>query len=1449
VGIPSGRLFFREVIDSYVEALRFVRRDWLARELTAHLDESGSRFVILVAEPGAGKSGFIAQLASEHPDWLVYFARRDQRSAFADRGVRSFLLHVGFQLAALHPEAFVLDQVKLEVEQRLGQVDADVVGVEVKRIVSSPFHQTVVRIRQAVDLTGGEVTGMRIGEWVADPRLLAVEDLESVALYGPARTIARLAPQARITILIDAVDESDGADGASVIDWLTSCPPLPSNVRLVITSRPLSSRWELFRARRSEGVAELRISAADERVERELLAFATEFCRGLPESVRREEVARRLARRADGNIGYLAAIGRAFDAARIDPEPVSLQSVLGVLEALPADLRGLYAFFLGQFREGPGRKDVRVQDPATGRVALVEAWGELYHPILSVLAAAFEPLTVDQIHVLCGTLASRAQASAVLEQLAQFLDRVGDGYRFYHATVGEFLLAADTRDDPATTGLYVDGLFEHRRLARLLAADLGLVWQNAPLDPKEQARRVYARFHYLEHVAAGQDFEQLFRVIDEHEYGREKLAFDPSALLYASDLELAIRAAMRAGRDDATRIREFSRLFKYRLLRSKLSAYAAELPLPIYSLLLVFGRQMEAYGLAELIPVPERQARAFAEMAHVLAQQPDSRVEAASLLRRAYDAASGIEDAETRDASVLELLDRGVGLAGLEPEQPQPLAELALPLIRRMENWRLRGSALGLAARILELQGDHHSAVEALRTEAARIEEQGLGGSLATVTASEDTPHDQMLGPRYVEQARQLAARREHEGARAALERALAVSRQPEERNAVLIQSEAALLFAEMGDPATANRVAEELLAFALGSIPGPSERPSPTFRVSLTAIEAGRELARIGRPDLAFQIGHRLGPHERNAVLYPVVQALVRAGDWDRALAIEPIIRESMQRSGGVSLTWGGLPDPPEDHALLVIAEGIAKARDRERALSVVDRIERLDVRLEALSLVARESYFAEEHEAAGELVSRVLAEVRRGEIAADRASEEAVALAIFVRTRDFGAALSLIASSSSRYSMTAGYRQLFAAMLSCGALREAFDAIRRNPEALSRAEMLVELASHVAGRAGPAGVPSPGELLLEARSLAVDVTDHVRTARLKRRIAIASFDLDPSLRQSARSVLVDSVEVLNKAPPFRSVPTPWPETFAAFAKIGDFEFGEKQIAALIEHDPFDGCVALIEVAAVARGRADVERARALLSRAVEVALLVDFPPRRDDLLCRVAKALAAMADLDSAFELEARLTSNGLAELRRTVVVALLERGELAEARRIWEAMPASYAKDAASRRLVELYLESSRLEEATLVVAAVEAPRDHADLSVLLGAKLLSSGKRVEGLGTLSRALELARGLDRWAAANCAKAVVESLVSSGEVTAAVDVVEETWTSSPSHDDLLRNLNLLEPFAELSPGAGQALLDSLAWMDAALSGPSGTPAVSGRPSLPGAPVEAGVSRRSTEK
>ena len=127
----SDELFSDSLIRSYIEAPHFVERPWITAQIAATLDDPACRFVLLTAEPGAGKSSIIAWLADHHPDWPRYFVRTDSRTPLNSGDARSFLFALGHQLAARRPELFRLEQLRLAADQRVGEIRAGgtVVGI------------------------------------------------------------------------------------------------------------------------------------------------------------------------------------------------------------------------------------------------------------------------------------------------------------------------------------------------------------------------------------------------------------------------------------------------------------------------------------------------------------------------------------------------------------------------------------------------------------------------------------------------------------------------------------------------------------------------------------------------------------------------------------------------------------------------------------------------------------------------------------------------------------------------------------------------------------------------------------------------------------------------------------------------------------------------------------------------------------------------------------------------------------------------------------------------------------------------------------------------------------------------------------------------------------------------------------------------------------------------
>ena len=73
-----------------------------------------------------------------------------------------------------------------------------------------------------------------------------------MALLAPALALQKQGHTEPIVILIDALDELRyRLLGDTVLDWLTQCPELPANIRILVTSRPDPDWLAAFRSTRS----------------------------------------------------------------------------------------------------------------------------------------------------------------------------------------------------------------------------------------------------------------------------------------------------------------------------------------------------------------------------------------------------------------------------------------------------------------------------------------------------------------------------------------------------------------------------------------------------------------------------------------------------------------------------------------------------------------------------------------------------------------------------------------------------------------------------------------------------------------------------------------------------------------------------------------------------------------------------------------------------------------------------------------------------------------------------------------------------------------------------------------------------------------------------------------------------------------------------------------------
>jgi WD40 repeat protein len=469
--LSESELFFESVIRSYVDGPRFVQRRWLVERFETALADPTCRFLLLTAEPGAGKTAFMAWLARQHPDWPRYFIRRDSQTALSSGDARSFLFTIGHQLAAQRPSLFRPDKLEVVVSQRIGQLQAGgrAVAITVDDLYVSPFYQTALKVEQEAKLVAGDLEGLSVKRMVAEERFLEPSNMQYLALLDPAQMLLKEDANIRIVILVDALDELRSYHGQdSILDWLATCQELPSNVRFVLTSRP-EERLDHFKNRQRQRLKEETIDPRSAQVHADLHSYTANFAAEEPvkaalaeEALASSDFVVQVVAKADGNFQYLAAVSRGIEQSLEASDKERLRRLLRV-EDIPAGLEELYAFFLTLLKDSVRDQQLEVLGTTPFDVSHLPAWEGLYQPILGVLSVAKEPLALGQIAGFCGVRVEERWIQGALKHLAQFLDREGDRHRLYHNTFPEFLTSPATRD--TYPECYLNPTEWHRKIA------------------------------------------------------------------------------------------------------------------------------------------------------------------------------------------------------------------------------------------------------------------------------------------------------------------------------------------------------------------------------------------------------------------------------------------------------------------------------------------------------------------------------------------------------------------------------------------------------------------------------------------------------------------------------------------------------------------------------------------------------------------------------------------------------------------------------------------------------------------------------------------------------------------------------------------------------------------------------------------------------------------------
>jgi hypothetical protein len=545
---------FSELISGYTQG--FEGRGWLVKQVSDLLDEPDCRFIVLTGGAGVGKSAFMAQLAATHPQWPRYFIRRDSRELLRPGDAKTFLLTVGGQLATLYPDLFKPERLEVVVRQRIGDLQAsgDAIGVRIRELEASPFYGVAIRSEQEIQRMAGKATGVEIGRLVAEPRQRTMQDLQCLGLLDPAWLLYQTDPEARIVVLVDALDELRyspaeedllralceipvglaSTEGPKAASPGRKLPEMPPNLRFVVTSR---REKFLDRLLGRSDVRELPLAVQGEENRADLRTY-TEA--NLPngrldpalaaENRTREGFVRDLLNAADGNFLYLRSVMAAIEAGlEVEEKAYQVRHLVGE-DRLPDNLEDLYAHFLasivgwvkrGGFGDAP--------------------WRHYLRPLLGTLAVAREPLSEEQLKAFTGL--ESEDLGDLLRELRQFVEPV-DGkraYRIYHTSFAEYLLDAESNAD-----YRIDGRKWHGRIADYYVKAWGGLESSLPGLQDAAVRDVHGRYGLRQlaaHLDGANRAKELHKLITQEWMAARFKGSDYTYDGFINDVMLAWRAA------------------------------------------------------------------------------------------------------------------------------------------------------------------------------------------------------------------------------------------------------------------------------------------------------------------------------------------------------------------------------------------------------------------------------------------------------------------------------------------------------------------------------------------------------------------------------------------------------------------------------------------------------------------------------------------------------------------------------------------------------------------------------------------------------------------------------------------------------------------------------------------------------------------------------------------
>jgi hypothetical protein len=413
---------FRDLLQS--AAVGYLPRPQIELAVRQKLQSASAGMIVMRGEPGAGKTCLVAAQIQAHGG-LCHFLRRGHTEYSLWRDPYGFLTSIGFQLRERFGEWLFPASVAIDTDQRVHMLEegASLTGIHIQRLVSVPWREANLHVRQDVGEAKGQVIGLQVEEMVEEYHRIPLNIFREMALVAPLRRLKTKRPDERLVLWVDALDEEPAGE-QTIAGVLPSAEELQSlgNLWVVVASRPgqylerfLNSGAELVdfadvsfaEDNRALMQAYVRRALTDSEVQAAISAAGKEDL-NLAESV--------LAQAGDNPL-YLDQFFRSVRSG-------GLQALLQ--GGLPSGLDAIQARLLG---------------------ALAANYGTTFtsqmFPVLQVFAAARRPLSRVQLTRFSGL--ADEQVGATLRVLQPYLEVFGQEpaatYALYHRSFQETLIA------------------------------------------------------------------------------------------------------------------------------------------------------------------------------------------------------------------------------------------------------------------------------------------------------------------------------------------------------------------------------------------------------------------------------------------------------------------------------------------------------------------------------------------------------------------------------------------------------------------------------------------------------------------------------------------------------------------------------------------------------------------------------------------------------------------------------------------------------------------------------------------------------------------------------------------------------------------------------------------------------------------------------------------------